>query len=103
MPGHDTGEYHSNNQTMAKLLHKAVGMGSGSVPTLTAYEAYQQHFADAPVVSLRDCLEIKSDRCVLCVQMVKKVGCMCESLDLDRTEHTEVCSVHLSLLFCHPT
>jgi glutamate synthase (ferredoxin) len=35
------GEYHSNNQTMAKLLHKAIGLGAGSEADPDSYKAYQ--------------------------------------------------------------
>ncbi len=56
------GEFHSNNQTMAKLLHKSVGLGDASVADNEAYAAYQHHFAEAPVTVLRDCLEFASDR-----------------------------------------
>jgi hypothetical protein len=57
------GEYHSNNQTMAKLLHKAVGLGDESKASQEAYKAYMQHFVDSPVAVLRDCLEFKAGRC----------------------------------------
>ncbi len=30
MQSRSKGEYHANNQTMAKLLHKAIGLGDGS-------------------------------------------------------------------------
>ncbi|MEW5312720.1 MAG: hypothetical protein WDW38_004333 [Sanguina aurantia] len=56
------GEFHSNNQTMAKLLHKAIGLGEENSASTDAYQAYQQHFKDSPVAVLRDCLEFKSDR-----------------------------------------
>jgi hypothetical protein len=35
------GEYHANNQTMAKLLHKAIGLGDGSKADNEAYKSYQ--------------------------------------------------------------
>ncbi len=38
------GEFHANNQTMSKLLHKAIGLGSGSARNDAAYEAYMKHF-----------------------------------------------------------
>eukprot|EP00200_Dunaliella_tertiolecta_P000313 CAMPEP_0202365904 /NCGR_PEP_ID=MMETSP1126-20121109/16736_1 /ASSEMBLY_ACC=CAM_ASM_000457 /TAXON_ID=3047 /ORGANISM="Dunaliella tertiolecta, Strain CCMP1320" /LENGTH=1645 /DNA_ID=CAMNT_0048960861 /DNA_START=31 /DNA_END=4971 /DNA_ORIENTATION=+ len=56
------GEYHANNQTMAKLLHKAIGLGKGSQANPEAYKAYQEHFEQSPVATLRDCLEYNSDR-----------------------------------------
>ncbi|KAF5828828.1 hypothetical protein DUNSADRAFT_16998 [Dunaliella salina] len=56
------GEYHANNQAMAKLLHKAIGLGKGSEANPEAYKAYQEHFEQSPVATLRDCLEYNSDR-----------------------------------------
>lgn len=55
------GEFHANNQTMAKLLHKAIGLGNDSKASEDAYKAYMQHFVDSPVAVLRDCLELKAD------------------------------------------
>jgi glutamate synthase (ferredoxin) len=52
------GEHHVNNQAMAKLLHKAIGLGGKGSGGEAAYGAYMQHFADAPVSVLRDCLEL---------------------------------------------
>lgn len=53
------GEYHANNQTMAKLLHKAIALGGDEEEVdPEAYEAYQDHFKASPVASLRDCLEL---------------------------------------------
>ncbi|KIY94837.1 glutamate synthase (ferredoxin) [Monoraphidium neglectum] len=52
------GEYHANNQAMAKLLHKSIGLSSGSAADPSSYDAYQQHFKEAPVHVLRDCLEL---------------------------------------------
>lgn len=40
------GEYHANNQTMAKLLHKSIGLGAGSAADPDTYQAYQQHFEE---------------------------------------------------------
>jgi glutamate synthase (ferredoxin) len=54
------GEYHANNQTMAKLLHKAIGLGSGSKADSSAYEAYMAHFESAPPHVLRDCLALET-------------------------------------------
>lgn len=54
------GEYHANNQTMAKLLHKAIGLGSGSAADASAYEAYMAHFESAPPHVLRDCLMLET-------------------------------------------
>ncbi|KAJ9505421.1 hypothetical protein QJQ45_026361 [Haematococcus lacustris] len=65
------GEYHSNNQTMAKLLHKAIGLGQGSAADPGSYEAYQEHFRNAPITTLRDCLEFKSDRAPIPLEQVE--------------------------------
>ena len=54
-------EYHGNNQEMSKLLHKAVGLGGGAADP-AAYAAYMEHRSAAPTTTLRDCLEIASDR-----------------------------------------
>ncbi|CAG9463312.1 unnamed protein product [Pedinophyceae sp. YPF-701] len=66
-------EYHANNQEMSKLLHKAVGLGSKDAQP-EAYDAYLEHFANAPVHVLRDCLEFKSDREPIAVDEVESVG-----------------------------
>lgn len=50
-----------NNQAMAKLLHKAIGLGGQGAAGQAAYDAYTQHFRDAPVHVLRDMLELKSE------------------------------------------
>lgn len=52
------GEYHANNQTMAKLLHKAIGLGGKGAGAQEAYDAYTTHFEEAPVHVLRDMLEL---------------------------------------------
>lgn len=52
------GEYHVNNQAMAKLLHKAIGLGGKGAAPQSAYDAYMQHFANSPPSVLRDCLEL---------------------------------------------
>ncbi len=59
---------------MAKLLHKAIGLGNGSAADPAAYAAYQQHFAEAPVAVLRDCLEFKSDRQPIDISEVRGAG-----------------------------
>lgn len=46
---------------MAKLLHKAIGLGGQGAAGQAAYDAYTQHFRDAPVHVLRDMLELKSE------------------------------------------
>lgn len=51
------GEYHANNQTMAKLLHKAIGLG-GKDSDASAFQAYMEHFEQAPVKVLRDLVEL---------------------------------------------
>ncbi|KAI8464547.1 MAG: ferredoxin-dependent glutamate synthase [Monoraphidium minutum] len=55
------GEYHANNQAMAKLLHKSIGLSAGSAADPDVYAAYQQHFKEAPVHVLRDCLELVAE------------------------------------------
>jgi glutamate synthase (ferredoxin) len=65
------GEYHANNQTMAKLLHKAIGLGSGSKTDASAYEAYMAHFESAPPHVLRDCLALESGRTPISVDEVE--------------------------------
>lgn len=65
------GEFHANNQTMAKLLHKSIGLGAGSVADKEAYGAFQQHFKESPVAVLRDCLEVKSDRAAIPIDQVR--------------------------------
>lgn len=52
------GEYHANNQTMSKLLHKAIGLGGNGKGAQEAYDAYTTHFEQAPVHVLRDMLEL---------------------------------------------
>jgi glutamate synthase (ferredoxin) len=65
------GEYHANNQAMAKLLHKAIGLGGQGASGQAAYDAYVQHFKAAPVHVLRDMLELKSDRQPIPVEEVE--------------------------------
>mmetsp|Transcript_9319 Transcript_9319/g.16479 ORF Transcript_9319/g.16479 Transcript_9319/m.16479 type:complete len:1638 (+) Transcript_9319:28-4941(+) len=65
------GEYHANNQTMAKLLHKSVGLGNPGKDDPESYKAYQAHFQEAPVTTLRDCLDFKSDRAPIAVAEVE--------------------------------
>ncbi|GIL47362.1 hypothetical protein Vafri_4198, partial [Volvox africanus] len=72
------GEYHSNNQEMAKLLHKSIGLGNGSNANPEAYKAYQRHFLEAPVAVLRDCLEFKSDRAPVPVDQVEPAAAIME-------------------------
>lgn len=67
------GEYHANNQAMSKLLHKAIGLGTGSVADASAYEAYMAHFESAPPHVLRDCLMLETGGCL----WVGCVGCVC--------------------------
>ncbi|KAL4447262.1 hypothetical protein ABPG77_007295 [Micractinium sp. CCAP 211/92] len=65
------GEYHANNQAMSKLLHKAIGLGGNGAAGQAAYDAYTQHFKDAPVHVLRDMLELKSDRQPIAIEEVE--------------------------------
>ncbi len=68
------GEYHANNQAMAKLLHKAIGMGGKGIGPQEAYDAYLKHFEDSPVHVLRDMLELKSDKAPISVDEVESVA-----------------------------
>lgn len=72
------GEYHGNNQTMAKLLHKSIGLGDGSERDDEAYAAYMQHFKEAPVHVLRDALELKSDRKPITIDQVEPAASIME-------------------------
>jgi glutamate synthase (ferredoxin) len=65
------GEYHANNQAMAKLLHKAIGLGGQGTAGQAAYDAYTQHFRDAPVHVLRDMLELKSGNMPIPIEEVE--------------------------------
>lgn len=65
------GEYHANNQTMSKLLHKAIGLGSGSKADPSAYEAYMAHFESAPPHVLRDCLALDTGKGPISVDEVE--------------------------------
>lgn len=47
---------------MSKLLHKAIGLGGNGSAGQSAYDAYTEHFKNAPVHVLRDMLELKSDK-----------------------------------------
>ena len=52
-------EYHHNTPQLAKLLHKAIRDGPGGVDQ---YELFSRSLSEAPVTSLRDLLELRSDR-----------------------------------------
>jgi glutamate synthase (ferredoxin) len=65
------GEFHSNNQTMAKLLHKSIGLGNGSAADGDAYDAFMQHFREAPPAVLRDCLELVSGKPAISIDEVE--------------------------------
>lgn len=45
---------------MSKLLHKSIGLGNPDAANPDAYQAYMQHFKEAPTAVLRDCLELTS-------------------------------------------
>jgi len=62
MDSHVQGEYHANNQTMAKLLHKAIGLGKGSEANPASYAAYQVRLS---FVCIRVCRSVCF--CVACV------------------------------------
>ena len=65
------GEFHSNNQTMAKLLHKSIGLGAASQADPDSYQAFMKHFESSPVAVLRDCLELVSDRVPVSIDQVE--------------------------------
>ena len=71
-------EYHANNQEMSKLLHKAVNLGGKGDGDEDAYKLYQAHRNDRPVTSLRDMLEVVSDREPIDVDEVESVADICE-------------------------
>jgi len=66
-------EYHGNNQDMSKLLHAAVGLGGGA-PDAAAYAAFEQHRDTRPLTTLRDCLNITSDRAPIPIDQVEPVA-----------------------------
>jgi glutamate synthase (ferredoxin) len=65
-------EYHSNNGDLSKLLHKAVGLG-GTGANPEAFKAYTEYLANAPVTTLRDVLEVKSDREPIALEQVRSL------------------------------
>lgn len=66
-------EYHGNNQEMSKLLHKAVGLG-GNDSDKEAWKAYMEHRNTRPATTLRDCLDIASDRKPIPIEEVEPVA-----------------------------
>jgi glutamate synthase (ferredoxin) len=56
---------------MSKLLHKAIGLGSGSAPDPSAYEAYMAHFESAPPHVLRDCLQLDTGLAPIAIEEVE--------------------------------
>lgn len=60
------GEYHINNPEMSKALHKAV---RGYNPQ--HYESYKKLLLNRPPTTLRDLLELKSDRDFICIEEVE--------------------------------
>lgn len=65
---------------MAKLLHKAIGLGGQGAAGQAAYDAYTQHFRDAPVHVLRDMLELKSELKPIAIEEVEPAAgehCAC--------------------------
>eukprot|EP00216_Chloropicon_sp_CCMP2111_P005718 CAMPEP_0198237244 /NCGR_PEP_ID=MMETSP1446-20131203/3089_1 /TAXON_ID=1461542 ORGANISM="Unidentified sp, Strain CCMP2111" /NCGR_SAMPLE_ID=MMETSP1446 /ASSEMBLY_ACC=CAM_ASM_001112 /LENGTH=1611 /DNA_ID=CAMNT_0043919327 /DNA_START=169 /DNA_END=5004 /DNA_ORIENTATION=- len=72
-----TGEYHGNNPEMSKLLHKAVGLG-GNPKQVENFKAYQEHMEKKPRTTLRDMLEIKSDRSPIPIDQVEPASAIME-------------------------
>jgi len=72
-----TGEYHAANPEMSKLLHKAVGLG-GKNPAIENFKAYQEHQEKAPITTLRDMLEVSSDRSPIPIEEVESATEMVE-------------------------
>jgi glutamate synthase (ferredoxin) len=62
------GEYHANNPETAKVLHKAVRDGQ-----YNHYEVYQQQLLNRPVATLRDLLDLQSDRPSIPVEDVESI------------------------------
>lgn len=62
------GEYHANNPEIAKVLHKAVRDGR-----YDHYEVYQQQLQNRPQATLRDLLELQSDRSSIPLEEVESV------------------------------
>jgi glutamate synthase (ferredoxin) len=71
-------EYHANNQEMSKLLHKAVDLGGKGEGSADAYKLYEEHRNERPATSLRDMLEIVSDREPIDIDEVESVADICE-------------------------
>lgn len=67
------GEFHVNNQGMAKLLHKAIGLG-GDPSDAESFSAYEDFFKTSPTSVLRDCLEIVPDREPIPVEEVEDIA-----------------------------
>eukprot|EP00241_Pyramimonas_parkeae_P000420 CAMPEP_0114250742 /NCGR_PEP_ID=MMETSP0058-20121206/14870_1 /TAXON_ID=36894 /ORGANISM="Pyramimonas parkeae, CCMP726" /LENGTH=1531 /DNA_ID=CAMNT_0001364439 /DNA_START=430 /DNA_END=5025 /DNA_ORIENTATION=+ len=65
-------EYHSNNGDLSKLLHKAIGLG-GKASDPEAFEAYAKYLEEAPVTTLRDMLQYKSDRKPVALEEVESI------------------------------
>jgi len=70
-------EYHSNNLEMSKLLHTAIGLG-GSARDAEAYKIYKQHIDEAPVTTLRNMLDVVSDREPIPLEEVEDVAAIME-------------------------
>ncbi len=62
------GEYHGNNPDLTKVLHQAVREGK-----YDHYEVYKQHVQSRPVTSLRDLLDLRSDRDAIPMEEVESV------------------------------
>merc|ERR1712176_890054 len=72
-----TGEYHAANPEMSKLLHKAVGLG-GKNPAIENFQKYQEHMEKSPITTLRDMLEVSSDRKPISIDEVESATSIVE-------------------------
>lgn len=71
-----TGEYHRNNNELVKALHTAVALKDANADDHTRaqqYQAYSSLIAEQPPSSLRDLLEVGSDRKPIDISEVESV------------------------------
>lgn len=63
------GEYHHNSPQLSKLLHKAIA-GDGDV---SQYELFSRSVAERPPTTLRDLLDVQTDRSPIPLEQVEPV------------------------------